>query len=766
MSQSPAGSGPAAATTTSSTSLFHTVIRRAGGAVKTSFAAAGLIAAVGLAIEYEVFSNMKLALPGSEKKSSDAEKKVLVVPFHRLQLVEHKQSDWRSQLSNLDSGTNQEDKVIQMELRELVDLIHHAAADPDVSALYGIFGHGSELASQGWADLEEVRNALKVFRESHRRHPDPNLSHQVQVIPLSSSKPLYAYADSFASLADPANKEYYLASIFTHIHMQKQGELNLLGLISQQVFLRGLLEKYSIGVNVFKHGQYKNAPNMFTDYKMNRAHLQNVSNILHTLNQDVCDDITDSRSKALLASWLRKQSNSKVNSSKMWKQIHDAGTFSAVAAWKAGLVDFLPRRDPLPDLIDSKVSYEKREEKRLQWNLDETDFERFKASKAIGLKDYAKEVAKAKKAEERSLRIQRLVAPYPVVGRLLSAVGMGTHSSQDVSGGGGGGKNEKIALVYLEGTIGDAAARKTVNTIRKIRNDENVKAVVLRVSSRGGMITPCETISQELQALTIPVVVSFGNVSASGGYYVAAAADRIFCSKKTVTGSIGVFGIRLDLTQLAAKYGINVQHVSVGDLAAVYSPMQPMTRKMKNNVAASMDRYYATFKNVVASGRDLPLDYVETIAQGRVWTGDQAKTNGLVDELGGLFRAIAYARHNYTAGDAEVVVWPKRTTFFEKLMEAREHGDARLLRSALYEYMGGTSATGEQIESSSRAGADTANAVAGLVDLIMNTSPSSGLPGTLAGVMLAADEDTAIRCLLDNAGKGGGAPSFPVGFWE
>jgi protease-4 len=749
MTQGPAapnGSGPAA-----STSRFRSVIRRAGGAVKTSFAAAGFVAAVGLAIEYDAFKS-----PPKDPKKAESDKKVLVIPFHRLQLVERKQSNWQSQLAALDSS-KQDDKIIQMEVREIVDLIHHAAMDPNVTALYGIFGHGSKLAEQGWADLEEVRNALRVFRESHRRHPEPNLSHQAQVIPYNSSKPLYAYADSFASLADPGNKEYYLASIFTHIHMQKQGELNLLGLMTQVTFIRGLLEKYNIGVNVFKHGQYKNAPNMFTEYKMNRAHRDNVTNILQALNQDVCDDITDSRSKALLASWMRKQSSSKVNSVEMWRQIHDAGTFPAVSAWKAGLIDFLPRRDPLPDLIESQESDEKEEEKQQTWNLDETDFKRFKGNKAIGLEEYSKHIAKTKKAEERKQRTQQLLAKFPMVGKLASAVGMEIEWPPT-----GGDKSGKIALVHLDGMIGDAAARKTVNSIRKIRQDKDVKAVVLRVSSSGGAITPCETISQELQALKVPVVVSFGNVSASGGYYVAAAADRIFCSKKTVTGSVGVFGIRLDLTKLAAKYGITAEHVSVGDLAGVYSPMQPMTRKMKNNVGASIDRYYANFKNVVATGRDLPLDYVEMIAQGRVWTGDQAKTNGLVDELGGLHRAIAYARRNYATLETEVVVWPKRTTFFGMLMEAREQGDAMLLKSALYEYMG----VAEQVgESYSQAGSDSANVVGSLVDSIMNTTSSSGLPGNLAGVMMAADEDTAIRCLLENAGKSS-APSFPLEFWD
>jgi protease-4 len=746
------GGGPA-----TSTSMLRSVIRRAGGAAKTSFAAVGFITAVGLAIEYDMFNGIAPTDPKKSKISESDKKKVLVIPFHRLQLVEHKQrNDWKSLLSGLDSS-NQEDKIIKMELREIVDLIHHAAMDPNVTALYGIFGHGSSLAGQGWADLEEVRNALRVFRESHRRHPEPNLSHKAQVIPYNRSKPMYAYADSFASLGDPGNKEYYLASIFTHIHMQKQGELNLLGLMSQQYFLRGLLEKYNIGVNVFKHGQYKNAPNMFTEYKMNRAHRDNVTNILQSLNQDICDDITDSRSKALLASWLRKQSNSKVNSVEMWRQIHEAGTFSAVSSWKAGLIDYLPRRDPLPDLIESGESNEKEEEKQETWNLDETDFKRFKGNKAIGLEEYSKQVTKANKAQERKQRIQHMFAQYPVVGKLLPAAGMEVDSPD------GGGKNEEIALVYLDGMINDAAARKTVNSIRKIRQDKNVKAVVLRVSSSGGAITPCETISQELQALKVPVVVSFGNVSASGGYYVSAFADRIFCSKKTITGSVGVFGIRLDLTQLAAKYGVNVETVAVGDLAALYDPMHPMTRKMKNNVATSIDRYYATFKNVVATGRNLPLDYVEMIAQGRVWTGDQAKTNGLVDELGGLHRAIAYARREYATGDAEVVVWPKRSMIFEKLMGAMQQGDARLLKSALYEYMG----FGEQVgDSYSQVESDTANVVGSLVDRIMNASPSSSLAGNLGGVMLAADEDTAIRCLLENTGKASAAPSFPVEFWE
>jgi protease-4 len=724
-------------------SMFRRVLSRTSAVVKTSFAAVGFLTTVGLYMEYGG-TNESFATPKKEDK-----KRVVVVPFHRLKLVEHKKGDWGSLTAALDPSQQNEDKVITMDIRELVDLIHHAAQDESVTCLYGIFGHGSQLASQGWADVEEVRNALRVFRESHRRHMNPNLAHEVQVIPRQSSKPLYAYTDSFVSLGDPANKEYYLASIFTHIHMQKKGELNLLGMLSEQVFLRGFLEKYGIGMHVFKHGQYKNAPNMFTNYSMDQSHRFNVTNLLETLDQDVCDDIAESRSKNLLASWLRsnQKNSSREQSLGMWKSIHEAGTFQALQAWKAGLVDYLPSRDPLPDLVDSRISEERFDYTKADWDVDETDFDHFKATQSISLEKYAKEVRKKKQQKERMARAHK----NPVLGRLLSLTGMSDHDSTE----------DKVALVHLEGTIGDEAARKTVNVIRKIKKDHDVKAVVLRVSSRGGMITPCETIAQELRALKIPVVVSFGNVSASGGYYVAAAADRIFCSKKTVTGSIGVFGIRLDLTQLAANYGVNVQHVSSGDLAAVYQPLAPMSRKMKRQVADSIDRHYAGFKDVVATGRDLPVDYVELIAQGRVWTGDQAKTNGLVDELGGLTRAIAYAKRIYTSGDAEVVVWPKRVSFFEKMKQAKEEGDARMLWSAIYEFVG---VEGGYASSSPRTEAETSKIVGGLVDWIMTSSSSPGLPDAMTGVMLAADEDAAIRCLLDNAAKGE-APIFPADFW-
>ena len=147
----------------------------------------------------------------------------------------------------------------QVEVRELVDAIHAAAQDPNVVALYGVFGHGYRFSSGGWGHIEEVRNAIKVFRESHRIHREPNLAHE-QVLTRngnSTPKPTYAYADSFANPLDSGNAEYYLASVFSRIHLQAQGELNLFGMGASNTFIRDFLKKYGITAHVFKHGAYK-----------------------------------------------------------------------------------------------------------------------------------------------------------------------------------------------------------------------------------------------------------------------------------------------------------------------------------------------------------------------------------------------------------------------------------------------------------------------------------------------------------------------------
>lgn len=498
---------------------------------------------------------------------------------------------------------------------------------------------------------------------------------------------------------------------------------------------------------------------MFTNIRFNRAHRENVTNIVEGINDTVCDEIGFYRSKALLTSWQKAPKKNCGMRRNLWKRLQESGTFPALTAWKAGLIDYIPHRDPLPDLLKSnEENGSKKDEIKKKWKHEETNFDNFKAEKVISLREYSRRISKKEKAESRKQMWMKYAQMNPTIMQFLSAAGFSEQLRSPK-------KRDKVALLYAkaEGGINDLTARKLVNSIRKIGEDKDTKCVVLRINSPGGNIFACEMILQELKGVDLPVVVSFGNVAASGGYYIASGANRVFASKKTVTGSIGVFALRLDLIEMARQYGVSVQHIATGDLAATLNPFYPLTYKMKNQISSSVDRYYTQFKSVVADGRQLTPENVEKIAQGRVWTGKQAKANGLVDELGGLDRAIAYAKRTYTkAGqDADVVVWPHKQTLFEQLLAATSQQNSEQVRSILLEWV--TAMTGGE-ESFSRGSPSTDT---GMVEWILRSS-SKGLPGTMFGVMLTADENSAIRCLLNEqmVEKEDSVDPFPPSFWE
>jgi signal peptide peptidase SppA len=710
------------------------LLNRVAQTFKTGLALVGVAAtAVGCWEYNRLYPDL---LEDDEKKKN----RVLVIPFHRLKIVEQKDSfkNLGTFLANVKSQDDDSSLPITVELRELVDVLHHAASDPTISSVYGVFGHGGKgIEEAGWAQLEEIRNSLQVIKESHRRHPEPNMVHGADANTMSLIKPkqLYAYTDSFASVGSPSNRDYYLASVFNHIHMQEKGELNLFGFMSQQFFLRELLEKYGIQLHVFKQGHYKNAPNLFTERTFNRYHYANVSNIQKAIEDDVCNEITDSRSKEILASWLTKKHRGGDDNATIWKRIRENGKFPGEVAVKAGFVDSLPRRDPLVDLVDDK----KDNEVKANWTPQETDFDSFPSSMTVSLKDYSKEVAKKKKASERRQFWHHYIAKAPTLNILYSLLYRDIGPAEPV---------EHIALLQVDGMIGDTTANKLVNEIRKIRKDDKTKCVVVRVSSGGGSVVACETIQQELKSLNVPIVFSFGNVSASGGYYIASSADRIFCSKKTVTGSIGVFGIRMDLTGLAAKYGVRVEHIASGDLTGTYQPFYPMNYKMKKHLGNQIDRFYAQFKTVVSEGRNIPFEKVETLAQGRVWTGTQAKSHGLVDELGGLHRALAYARRTYTSSllvdGSDVVVWPRKDRLFQRLMDESKKGNMTDFLQCMADWYMGNEA------------------------FLSNDSDFAAFPACLSDVLMVADENMAIRALLEQLkSKQTGVSSILQGsFWS
>lgn len=222
-----------------------------------------------------------------------------------------------------------------------------------------------------------------------------------------------------------------------------------------------------------------------------------------------------------------------------------------------------------------------------------------------------------------------------------------------------------------------------VRSLREIKYNKNVKGVVLRIDSPGGAVVPSEMILEECKELPQPVVCSFSNLAASGGYYVAMSASKIFALPTTLTGSIGVYGIRFDASEAAKKYGIGVDSITSGDYGTMNNMFQPLTKKNKMNQNRNIDRVYLYFKQLVSKGRQMSLTDVESVAQGRVWTGQQAKEVGLCDELGGLEQAISFCKKEFTTtGYADVLVYPKPKPILQRLLESKfggvnnnNHGD-------------------------------------------------------------------------------------------
>ena len=333
-------------------------------------------------------------------------------------------------------------------------------------------------------------------------------------------------------------------------------------------------------------------------------------------------------------------------------------------------------------------------------------------------------------------------------------------------------------MLKISGPITDATARKLEQPLRKLKKaKDKVKAVVVRVDSPGGAITACETIHQQLQDLPQKVVVSFGNVSASGGYYISANSERIFASPTTITGSIGVLMLRADLRGLAHQWGVTFDSIATSELSGSFDPFYPINGRMKDNFANFADRAYMHFKKVVSNGRALDMDQVEAVAQGRVWTGEQAHQLGLVDELGGLDRAIAYCQRNYTeSGKAQVVTWPPKKTLVQAWMARRRRQggeddedsldnvevpsmlEAALTSAAqippLHRWMMGNLLPVESMPKEE-------SAILSFEGMLRE----GRLPMTMSGMMLTIDENAAIRCILKEHDVPDVLAILPPGFW-
>lgn len=400
-------------------------------------------------------------------------------------------------------------------------------------------------------------------------------------------------------------REYYLNSVADEICLNPEGDMEFKGLSTELMFLKDLQDKSGVQFDVIRHGKYKSAVEPFLENKMSDANREQVTALLQSVWGNLVADIAKSR----------HLSTEKLNA------IAD-GLLARTPqlAKKENLVDHVVYEDVYHDQIRKKLDVDKDEE----YNT-------------IDMLDYANEVA---------------------------------NTSSNFS-------SDAVAVIYAQGeimggegdinTIGEGAIREA---LREARLDDDVKAIVLRIDSPGGDALTSDLIWREIELTkkAKPVVVSMGNIAASGGYYIACNSDRIFAEANTITGSIGVFGLLPNFTPLATKVGIHTERVSTHSNAGGYSPFVPLDDPTRLQMQESIERVYQTFVTRVATGRKMPFEAVDAIAQGRVWSGTDAKRIGLVDEIGGLDDAIAYAAKQSKMKKFRVEDYPEYKRDFRDLL--------------------------------------------------------------------------------------------------
>ena len=432
----------------------------------------------------------------------------------------------------------------------------------------------------------------------------------------AAGKPVLAY------LTTATTKDYYLASAASEVAIDPYGVIMMSGLASEPMFYAGAFEKYGVGVQVTRVGKYKSAVEPFTRTSMSPENRDQIQKLLNDIWDGILADIAPSRG---------------TTAAQLQAIVDREGFIRPEQAKDGQLVDRIAYRDEVYDELKAKTGRAGSKQ----------------PFKQIGLADYA--------------RLSKDIADVPA--KALEAA---------VSGSGKG----RVAVVYAEGEIvdgeGDAdqvGGTRFSRELRKLRLDDGVKAVVLRVNSPGGSASASETIQREIRLIkkVKPVVVSMGSYAASGGYWIAAYGDRIFAEPTTITGSIGVFGVQFDVKKLSGDFGLTFDTVKTGKFADLISITRPKSDEELAVFQRMVDWIYGEFIGKVAEARKIKREVVEEIAQGRVWSGAEAKNLELVDELGGLDAAIAYAVAQAKLGpNYRLVEYPHPKELFEAVQELIE----------------------------------------------------------------------------------------------
>ena len=404
---------------------------------------------------------------------------------------------------------------------------------------------------------------------------------------------------------------YYLASVADYICMYPEGGMELKGLNSTVPFFTNALKKMGIEPQVIRHGKFKSAVEPFMLTEMSDENREQIETYMGSIWEHFLKNVASDR----------KLTRDRLN--EMAENLEIQTTEDAV---RLGLVDSLFYRDQFQNHLANLMEQE---------NYDDINF--------ISLKKYNK--VKNENARDKF-------------------------------------KKEKVAVIYAQGEIQSGEGSETVigserisKAIRKARKDEKVKAIVLRVNSPGGSALASDVIWREMKLANEekPVVVSMGDVAASGGYYIACASDKIYASPNTITGSIGVFGIMPNIEELMTdKIGITFDNVKTNKFADLGSVNRPLTQEEYDIIQKGVVDVYNTFTSKVAEGRDMSQENVDDIGQGRVWSGTNAMDINLIDEYGGLVAAVAGAAELAELEDYRIYELPEQKDPFQELLEQLE----------------------------------------------------------------------------------------------
>ena len=469
-------------------------------------------------------------------------------------------------------------------------------------------------------------NIIGVYLEGGAMGANPGMAQELRQALVEfkeSGKWVVAYGDSYGKTA------YYLSSVADSVLLNPEGNVDFGGMASQIMFYKDVMEKIGVKMQVFKVGTYKSAVEPFICTEMSPANREQVTSYLFSIWTNMLKDVAESRNMEV----------GKLNS------LADSLTMisEASVALNGGLVDKLCYMDEVKAILRDKSGLE-----------DEDDDLVFAS------------VADVAKSETLGEKVDEQVAVYYAYGEIVQSQGTGLGISQEHQ------------------IVGE----KMIKDLQDLREDDDVKAVVIRVNSPGGSAFASEQIWREVCLLKEkkPVVVSMGGMAASGGYYISCAANRIFAEPTTLTGSIGIFGMIPDMSELMTeKIGLKFDVVKTNEMSDIGTMARPFNEAESAQMQKMINRGYDLFTKRVADGRGMAQDSVKLIAEGRVWTGEQGLNIGLVDELGNLDDAVAHAAELAKVEKFRAVPYPAPDNPFEQLLNQTKGG---YLDSELRELLG------------------------------------------------------------------------------